>query len=134
MNRPFEVTGIDHIVLRVTDLQAALAFYRDLLGCSLERELPELGLYQLRAGHQLIDLVPVGSELGGSTAPQQARRNQDHFCLQITPFDETALVAYLKGRTGLSDIEERYGADGYGPSVYIDDPDGNTVELKAKPV
>lgn len=134
MKRPFEVTGIDHIVLRVTDLDVSLAFYRDILGCRLERELPELGLYQLRAGNQLIDLVPVGTELGGSNAPQYAFRNQDHFCLQITPFDEAALVEYLADHTGMSEIAERYGADGYGPSVYINDPDGNTVELKARRV
>ena len=133
MTRPFEIVGIDHIVLRVNDLDKSLAFYRDVLGCTLERELPDPGLYQLRAGAQLVDLVPVGSKLGGDAAPDPARRNQDHFCLQISPFDAERLGDYL-GDNGIAmgEIGERYGADGYGPSVYITDPDGNTVELKRR--
>ena len=59
-----EIRGIDHVVLRVTDVSASLRFYCDVLGCREERRLDELGLIQLRAGAALIDLVPIDSPLG----------------------------------------------------------------------
>lgn len=130
--RPFALVGLDHIVLRVADLDASLHFYQEILGCSKERQLPDLGLYQLRAGHQLIDLVTIGSKLGGDVPVSLDGRNQDHFCLTLDEFDEVSLREYLASH-GLeaSEAGERYGAEGYGLSVYINDPDGNTVELKA---
>ena len=128
---PFRVVELDHLVLRVSDLQAALGVYCDVLGCALERSLPELGLYQLRAGGQLIDIVPIGSELGG-TAPRSEGANVDHFCLNVTPFDQEALLAWLAARgVSASTPARRYGAHGYGMSIYATDPDGNTVELKS---
>ena len=129
--RPFHVVELDHLVLRVASLQASLAFYRDVLGCKLERELPELGLYQLRAGSQLIDLVPIGTKLGGD-AVVRGGRNLDHFCLNGAPFDEAALREWLQAHAVVaSESGRRYGAHGYGTSLYVTDPDGNTVELKA---
>lgn len=123
----FHVTGIDHVVVRTADQKQALAFYRDVLGLVLEREQPELQLLQLRAGRSLIDLVP------GAGADQE-RPNIDHFALEIEPFDESELRAHLAAR-GVAVIESglRYGAGGEGPSLYIRDPDGNKIELKAAP-
>lgn len=130
--RPFSISGIDHIVLRVADLDASLRFYEEILGCRKERELPDLGLYQLRAGRQLIDLVTVGSKLGGQTPVSLDGKNQDHFCLTLDTFNEDALREWLSSHDiEASEAGERYGAEGYGLSVYIQDPDGNTVELKA---
>lgn len=130
--RPFHIAGLDHIVLRVADLKASLQFYVDVLGCQLERELPDLGLYQLRAGRQLIDLVTIGSRLGGEAEVSADGRNQDHFCLTIEEFDEASLRDWLSSHgVNASEAAERYGAEGYGLSVYIQDPDNNTVELKA---
>ncbi len=128
---PFSIVGIDHLVLRVSDLARSLEFYQQVLGCTLERELPDLGLYQLRAGNQLIDLVLVGTKLGGQSSPKGSP-NQDHFCLTVDPFSESQLQAHLTSH-GIkqSAIGERYGAEGFGPSVYISDPDDNVVELKA---
>lgn len=136
MALPFRVAGIDHIVLRVVDLNRQLGFYRDVLGCTVEREQPELGLTQLRAGAALIDLVTVDGRLGraGGAAPGAQGRNLDHFALAIAPFDETALRDHL-ARHGviLGESAPRYGAGGFGPSVYILDPEGNGVELKGAP-
>lgn len=130
---PFAPTGIDHIVFRVRDVATMLAFYHDVLGCVLERQQEELGLYQLRAGRALIDLVDVTGRLGraGGAAPGVEGRNVDHVCLGVTPFDEAALRAHL-ARHGVAVVEAgaRYGADGEGPALYIRDPEGNTVELK----
>ena len=132
----FEILGLDHVVLRVIDLARVTRFYRDVLGCNVERERPELGMLQLRAGVSLIDLIAVDGELGraGGAAPGKTRRNMDHLCLRIEPFDENALIAHLvsNGLT-VGQIKSRFGADGYGPSLYISDPEGNVVELKGPP-
>jgi catechol 2,3-dioxygenase-like lactoylglutathione lyase family enzyme len=129
-----KIAGIDHIVLRTTRLDEMLAFYRDLLGCAVERELPpEVGLVQLRAGTALIDIVTVDSELGrmGGGPPTDTENNLDHFCLQIEPVEEAELSAYLSGKgVEVGEFAERYGAEGFGNSIYIKDPEGNVVELR----
>ncbi len=127
------IRGLDHIVLRTNCLDAMLAFYQQHLGCRLEREESDIGLYQLRAGDHLIDLVPTDKPLGaqGGPAPGSAGHNVDHLCLTLTHFDGDALIRYLD-RAGIahSTIERRYGAEGFGPSIYIEDPQGNRIELK----
>jgi glyoxylase I family protein len=131
------ISGLDHVVLRVRDLTAALDFYRGVLGLEIERELPpEVGLVQLRAGRALIDLVPMDGAIGrmGGAPPSEDGRNMDHFCLQLESFDEDAIRSHLE-RHGVDagPTETRYGALGNGPSIYIRDPEGNTVELKGPP-
>lgn len=129
---PFTVTGIDHIVLRVRDLARALTFYRDVLGCTLEREQRELGLMQLRAGRSLIDLVTTDGPLGGRPAATQADgANLEHFCLSLVPFEEEMLSAHLAAHgIAAGEAALRYGAEGEGRSFYIEDPEGNRLELK----
>jgi glyoxylase I family protein len=128
-----EITGLDHVVLRVADLDRSLAFYCGALGCSEERRIDALGLIQLRAGASLIDLVPIDSPLGrkGGGAVADTGRNVDHFALELRHFDEPQIRDELE-RHGIEAGEtgERYGARGTGPSIYVIDPDGNTVELK----
>lgn len=131
-----EPLGLDHVVLRVGDLERALRFYRDALGFPVERRIDALGLVQLRAGAALIDLVPVDAPLGraGGGAPDPRARNVDHFALRLARFDEAALRSFFaRWSIPASETAERYGADGYGPSIYLTDPDGNTVELKGPP-
>lgn len=132
----FQVLGLDHVVIRAIEPERMVEFYCDVVGCSLERRLDEIGLIQLRAGSALIDLVPVDSELGrmGGTAPGKEGRNMDHFCLRIDPFDPDALAAHLQAK-GLEPgaVKRRYGAQGFGPSLYLEDPEGNVVELKGPP-
>ena len=124
----FEILGLDHVVLRVADMDCMLRFYREVLGCDEERRVDAIGLVQLRAGRSLIDLIQ--EKVGRS----QSGRNMDHFALRIEPFDEGALRADLEGHgVPVGAIESRYGADGQGPSLYIEDPEGNTVELKGPP-
>ena len=133
---PIAIRRLDHVVLRVRDLEAALRFWRDALGCPVERAIEALGLYQLRAGESLIDLVPVDGPLGrAGGAPAGAEgRNVDHVALTLAAFDEAAIRAHL-ARHGIAagEVGQRYGADGTGPSIYVQDPDGNTVELKGPP-
>ncbi len=127
------IREIDHLVLRTERLEAMIAFYTDVLGMSVERRLEDIGLIQLRAGRSLVDIVPVDSELGrkGGAAPGAHGHNLDHFCVRVDPFDERALRDHLKTKgVEAGPTERRYGAEGTGPSIYIQDPDGNTVELK----
>jgi catechol 2,3-dioxygenase-like lactoylglutathione lyase family enzyme len=130
------VLGLDHVVLRVRDLDAALRFYQGALGCPIERRIDALGLVQLRAGAALIDLVPVDSPLGkaGGNAPAADGKNVDHICLRIDAFDADALAALLRSHgVEPGEVGMRYGAEGNGPSMYVRDPDGNVVELKGPP-
>lgn len=130
------VLGLDHVVLRVADVDASIAWYKRVLGCTEERVIPDFGLYQMRSGTTLIDLVPVQGKLGkmGGGAPGLKKRNMDHFAVQLESFDEKKIRSYLKRRNiEPGAVERRYGAAGHGPSMYLTDPDGNTVELKGPP-
>ena len=133
---PFGLRGIDHLLLRVRDLEAMIAFYCDVLGCTVERRRDDLGLHQLRAGDSLIDLVPVDGPLGraGGAAPGREGRNLDHLCLRVEPFDRDAIVAHLQAHGArVGEFGRRYGAHGEGPSQYVFDPEDNVVELKGPP-
>lgn len=130
------IRQIDHVVLRVVDLDAMLAFYCDALGCAIERRQDEIGLVQLRAGSCLVDLVPVSGKLGraGGAAPGPQGRNMDHLCFRVEPFDEAAIRGHLAAcGVQAGAVESRYGAEGHGPSIYLSDPEGNVIELKGPP-
>lgn len=128
----FKVLGVDHLVLRVRNPQRMLDFYCRILGCCLEREKTDIGLYQLRAGAQLIDLVDIRGPLGGDgEAADQCKANMDHFCLRIEPFEPDALLNYFTLAGVICEPPAlRYGAEGEGPSIYLFDPEGNQLELK----
>ncbi|HZZ10954.1 MAG TPA: VOC family protein, partial [Paraburkholderia sp.] len=115
------IREIDHVVIRATDAEHMTRFYCDVLGCSVEKTQRDLGLTQLRAGRSLIDLLQVGAKLdhAGNGAPG-AGRNMDHVCLRIEPFDAEALKAHLTAHGArLGEHALRYGADGFGPSLYL---------------
>src|SRR5690554_1615739 len=132
-DNPIAVRGIDHLVLRVGDMERMLRFYTGVLGCAVERRQDAIGLVQLRAGRSLIDLVDAAGRLGrlggAPPAPRLAGggRNLDHLCLRVEPFDEAAIRAHLAAHgVAAGETARRYGAEGEGPSIYIDDPEGNT--------
>jgi len=130
---PFDLKGLDHVVLRTGDVQRLVRFYCDVLGCTFERESPQFGLTQLRAGGSLVDILDVAGPVGrkGGPAPGKRGRNMDHLCLRIAPFDKGSIQTYLIKRGVIpGKVEARFGAEGRGPSIYLNDPDGNTVELK----
>jgi len=130
------VREIDHVVLRVRDLERMKGFYCDVLGCAVEKVQENIGLTQLRAGRSLIDLVTVDGPIGqaGGAAPGKEGRNMDHVCLRVEPWDGEAISAFLKvNDVDPGEVVSRYGAEGTGPSIYITDPEGNVVELKGPP-
>ena len=115
------IRNIDHVVLRVRDIDVMRRFYCDVLGAEHVAYRAKFKMSHLRVGSALIDLV-VG-EGGG--------HNMDHLCLRVEPFDGQAILAHLKAN-GVTPEEPkvRYGAEGNGPSIYLQDPEGNRVELK----
>jgi glyoxylase I family protein len=119
----FHVERIDHVVLRVRDLAAMVRFYELALGFKVERTLERLKLVQMRAGASMLDLVEGERPASGG--------NMDHVCFRIEPFDHAAIAERLS-RLGVAvgETVERYGAEGSGPSVYFNDPEGNQIELK----
>lgn len=121
----FTPLGLDHVVLRVADQARSQQFYVDVLGCTVDHVNEGLSLIQLRFGEQLIDLLP---------ATEERRGGLDHFCLSIR-CDDLAKVAAAFCERGVfldGDIVQRRGAYGTGPSLYIRDPDGYTIELKPR--
>jgi glyoxylase I family protein len=130
------IKAIDHVVIRARDVACMVAFYRDVLGCPVELVQEEYGLWQLRAGTALIDLIAVDGKLGreGGAPPGAEAHNMDHLCLQVEPWDPDAILAHLKAHDVTAEPPgRRYGAEGYGPSIYLWDPEGNRVELKGPP-
>lgn len=123
------IRNIDHVVVRAADLDRALRFYCEVLGCQEERRVDSIGLVQMRAGSAMIDLMDAKDN-----PPPEGAGNMDHFALRLETFDESAIRAHLSAYgIEAGDVKSRYGAEGDGPSLYIEDPDGNTVELKGPP-
>jgi glyoxylase I family protein len=129
------VQSVDHVVLRVTDVEKVGAFYIGVLGGTWDRRRDDIGLHHLRLGDVMIDLVPVNSELGrlGGGAPRDDGHNVDHVAFRVRPWDGDTILAHLRQHGIECEIKTRYGADGDGPSIYIRDPEGNGVELKGPP-
>jgi len=129
------IRDIDHVVFRVADLDRMARFYAEVLGASFEKHQRDVGLYQMRVGTSLIDLVPVDGPIGreGGAAPGREGRNVDHVCFRVLPWDEAAILAHLDAHGIRGKVYSRYGADGEGPSIYLHDPEGNMLELKGPP-
>ena len=136
---PIPLMGIDHVVIRVRDLEPMLAFYTEVLGCEVAKHNAPLDLWHLRAGSALIDLVPVNGVLGrsggasGDTKPPAASgRNVDHVAFKVQPFDPPALLSHLQshGIDAKATLQSRFGTAGDGPSIQFTDPEGNGIELK----
>lgn len=128
-----KITGIDHVVLRVKDMDRMIAFYRDVLGCEIAHRQDDLGLVHMRAGPSLIDLVDIAGTLGqrGGDAPAETGRNMDHLCLRVAGFDVEALRRELETHgLDVGEVAERYGASGKATSMYLRDPEGNGLELR----
>jgi catechol 2,3-dioxygenase-like lactoylglutathione lyase family enzyme len=137
-----KVIGLDHIVLRCADVERSLEFYCGVLGLEPER------VDEWRRGDVLfpsvritsttiIDLFPAESSGdageadrrgGGAGVDQLSRQNLDHFCVVIEPADLDALAAHFPDHKRADGL---FGAQGFASSLYVHDPDGNTVELRS---
>jgi catechol 2,3-dioxygenase-like lactoylglutathione lyase family enzyme len=131
---PIRVTGLDHFVLRVRDLDRSIVFYRDLLGlpieCLEEYRAGTRPFVSARVGGQLIDLVP-----DPTYDPEAGLRSGGfmHLCVRVAGALEGDVLPRVRAG-GVEVVEDapmiRLGATGYGPSIYVRDPDGYIVELK----
>jgi catechol 2,3-dioxygenase-like lactoylglutathione lyase family enzyme len=120
------IRNIDHVVIRAADIDRALAFYCGVLGCVEVRRVASIGLVQLQAGAAMIDLIDASGD-----PPANGAANMDHFALRLEAFDEAGIRAHLAAHgIAAGPLQQRFGAQGRGPSLYIEDPDGNVVELK----
>ena len=123
-----EVIGFDHVVVRCADVEKSLAFYCGELGLEPDRvdewRRGEVLFPSARVNAAtLIDLFPIGDGPPHALVP-----NMHHFCLVIQPIDLDALAARFPGARRADGL---YGAQGLASSVYVQDPDGNTVELRS---
>jgi len=120
----FNIVGLDHIVLKTNNIKAMLNFYCDILGAIIENVQESINLTQLRIGNNLIDLIEV------ATFRRDENQVLEHFCIQVKPFDFQWLEKhFISKNIEIYRYGERYSAQGYGPSFYLKDPDGNEVEL-----
>jgi catechol 2,3-dioxygenase-like lactoylglutathione lyase family enzyme len=117
------VTGFDHLVLVVADVERSLAWYVDELGLSPER------VEEWRAGTVFFPSVRISAtSLIDIILGPRSGTNVDHLCLVVD--DDVAEIA-ASGRFEVVDgPDERWGAQGVATSVYVKDPDGNVVELR----
>ena len=124
----FHVERIDHVVLRVRNLDGMVRFYENALGFRVERTIDRLKLVQMRAGASMLDLIEHDRPPG---LPNDAGGNMDHLAFRVEPFDRDAIAARLLPLGAeVGEAVQRYGAEGTGPSVYFHDPEGNQIELK----
>ena len=134
--KTIDIQAIDHIVIRAHDLSRMTAFYRDVLGCDVERESEKYKLVQLRAGNALIDLMEATdpNDYKDRGSQPSTVQNMDHFCVQISPWNDNALQDHLNLHgVKFGKIGKRFGALGEVPALYLSDPEGNTVELMGPP-
>ncbi len=128
-----KITEMDHIVLRVKDVEESLRFYTQVLGMSAER------VEQWRAGEIRFPSARINADtiidfFGSDQEPiaREGIKNQDHYCMVIEKTDMEALKDKFEALA--VDIQagpgKRWGSHGDGISLYIYDPDDNVVELR----
>ena len=135
MSAPFLLAGIDHVVLLVDGMERATEFYTSVLGCTVDNDVPEYAMRQLRAGAALIDLVDIASPAGAWARPEVAGgRNVDHVALALGPATPAAVKRHLADHeVEIVEEAENIGARGKSLSLYIHDPSGNQIELSFEP-
>ena len=112
------VTGINHVVLHVSDVDRAVEFYKGVLGF-VDRDITprvERRMRFLRAGMQGLDLFEVAGDVHGG-------EEMNHMALNVDATDVDAVVAGLEA-AGV-EVSERTRRN----SVFIHDPDGHHIEM-----
>ncbi len=121
------VRGLDHVVLNCQDVDRSLRWYVEELG------LQPVRVDEWRAGTAPFPSVRVDdATIIDLLAADRSGVNVDHICLVVEPTDLDALAA--SGRfevVGDGPVSGLFGAHGYATSLYVRDPDGNTIELRA---
>jgi len=117
------VTGVSELVLEVTDLDASERFYSDVLGFPVVERWPDRGAVWVMAGERTrIGLWRPQVGLAGGRGGAHV-----HYAMKISDDDFEAAVARLRARG--QEVEVIEFSERYGRAAYVDDPDGNVVEL-----
>ena len=155
---PIDVLGIDHVVLKVDDLERMAEWYKTVLGCRVAKHNVALLMIHLDAGSALIDLVDNAGPLGDNNNSMNNSMNSndndednnnnndndndnnndnqhqklDHICLGLKEFDAAAIREHLSsnGVAITTEVAVRYGKGGNGESLFFHDPEGNRIEIK----
>ncbi|MFF3326713.1 VOC family protein [Streptomyces sp. NPDC002889] len=121
------VKGFDHLVLNVQDVERALEFYCGPLG------LEPVRVDEWRAGDVSFPSVRVSPDtIIDLLSRPRGESNVDHICLVVEPLDWQQVVDSGEF-TVLDGPAARFGARGEAQSIYVQDPDGNVVELRWYP-
>src|SRR5256885_16976617 len=117
-----KVVGLDHVVVNSADVERSLAWYSDTLG------LEAMNVDEWRRGDVFFPSVRLNAMTIIDIFPaERTGENVNHFCLAVEDADLDALAEqFTDGRR----VDGNFGAQGYGASLYVSDPDGNTIELK----
>jgi len=129
------IREIDHLVLRVVNVDSVLRFCCGVFGCRSSDARTRSAWFSCEpADRSLISCLWMASSGGRAAAPGREGRNLDHFCFRIDPFDEPGVRRHLEAHgVEVGSVASRYGAEGLGSSIYVTDPEGNVVELKGPP-
>ena len=129
-----KIVQLDHIVIRVKDIEGAIKFYTDILG------LEPLRVDEFRSGELPFPCARINSETIIDLKPWpdeepviDGRRNLDHYCLVLEPTDMNQLSSHLREQGVTVNSEEpvqRSGARGMATSIYIEDWEGNQIEVR----
>jgi catechol 2,3-dioxygenase-like lactoylglutathione lyase family enzyme len=123
MSDGIPVSGVSELVLEVVDLEAAERFYSGLLGLPVVERWPHREAIGVMAGARTrIGLWRPQVGLAGGRGGVHV-----HFAMHISEEDYDRAVARLRERG--QELEEIRFSDGRGRAAYVDDPDGNVVEL-----
>jgi catechol 2,3-dioxygenase-like lactoylglutathione lyase family enzyme len=118
-----KVTGFDHVVINTTNTEAMLGFYCGELG------LEPVRVDEWRRGEVLFPSARVTPETIIDLFPaERSGENMNHICLVIEPDDLDAIAARFPDSQRADGL---FGAQGFAASVYVKDPDGNTIELRS---
>jgi catechol 2,3-dioxygenase-like lactoylglutathione lyase family enzyme len=125
MAEHLKVTGLDHAVLCCSDVERSLTFYCDTLG------LDGVRVEEWRRGEVPFPSARISPTTIIDFLPgQRDGVNIDHLCLVVEPIDLDGVAASFPGSSRADHV---FGAQGYASSLYVSDPDGNTIELRCYP-
>jgi catechol 2,3-dioxygenase-like lactoylglutathione lyase family enzyme len=130
---------LDHVGVRVTDLDRAIAFYTEMFGFEMVERRMLTGNDHVESAALKVSedsLVFLLANPAFTAQPTSVEARPEHFCLTFEPAEFEGIVGRLRAAGALdrpeADLRPRSGATGRSPSVYVLDPDNNQIEVKSR--